>query len=222
MNSMDGYNLYPGIESGDLEGVTSAITEILVKFFGTGDVECQVELEKTSSLAIELEGIPLEQTDGISPEQISPGAETAKGKFHEIESQADYIVEGKVIISPARGKSIQSLKPGETFKVQLLNKDEISMRVAEVLKAVTEEGDILPIKGRLKAKIPDENAGTILYAYIAKNVLAKIIEEENVRIEVDTLRAEEEADDSSNKLSLYVALLAGLILFTVLLLLAIF
>jgi hypothetical protein len=220
-NSMNGYNLYSGIEAGDLEGVTTALTEILIKYFGINDVECQVELEKTSSLAIELEGIPLEQAGEVLPEQKSPGADTAKGKFHDIESQADYIVDAKVIISPVRGKSIQTLRPGDSFKVQLLNKDEISMRVAEVLKAVTEEGDILPIKGRLKAKFPD-TGGTVMYAYIAKNVLARIVEEENVRIEVDTPRGEEDADNSSSKLSLYVALLAGLILFTVLLLLAIF
>jgi hypothetical protein len=217
-SSIDGYNVYPMLESADLDSVTSTISEIINKYFNSGDVECQVELEKTSSLALEVDGIQLEKRADQPAEQSAAEGENIPARFREIEQQADYVIEGKVIVSPVRGKSIQSLKPGETIKVQLVNKDDISLRVAEVLKAVTEEGDILPIKARMKVILPADEGGMVLYAYVAKNVLVKIVEEENVKIEVEIPAARSDEDESRSSLPLYIALLIGLVLFTVIVL----
>ena len=54
-----------------------------------------------------------------------------------------------------------------------------------MLNAFDQEGGRLPVPGRLKAKIPLEKGGTMLYAVVAKGVLAKIFEEENVKILLD-------------------------------------
>jgi len=115
-----------------------------------------------------------------------------------------------------RGRYINEVSIGEKIKVQLIKKDEISLKVAKVLNALTEEGEMLPIKGRIKEKLPLDKKGFIIYALVAKNVLAKIVEEENVKIEMDSQAVEQKPEQGEARLLIYAALLVGLFLVTIL------
>lgn len=208
-DSLDGYDIYTFVDSWDLDAASDIIAEIIEKFYQGERPQCQIEMEKTSSLAMELEGLQIEGQD--------EGAHAVTGgddRLAAIERQAQYVVPGKVIVSPVRGKYINDVKPGDSVRVLLTVKDAISVKVAKLLNAYTEEGEFLPIKGRIKEKISQGKFGYIIYALVAKNVMAKIIEEENVKIEMEGGAVEEPAERGESRLVLYLSLLLGLIVLT--------
>ena len=61
----------------------------------------------------------------------------------------------------------------------------VSEKILRLLNAYDSNGERMPVTGRIKANIPVEKSGYILYAFVAKGVLAKIYEEENVKIMID-------------------------------------
>jgi hypothetical protein len=87
----------------------------------------------------------------------------------------------------------------------------MTLNIAKKLNALSEDNNYLPVKARIKAKIPIEGGGYIMYGVIAKNVLVKIIEEENVKIEVDSIQSDTNILKSDSHLLIYLALLMGLI-----------
>ena len=105
----------------------------------------------------------------------------------------------------------------------LNTRDAVSHKILTVLNAIDSDGKISPIKGRVKAKIPLEKGGYIIYALVAKGVLAKIVEEENVKIQMDVPEEEvvgKETDDSKIiylMLAIVVLIIvAGIVLFNLL------
>jgi hypothetical protein len=218
-DSLEGYDIFSFVESSDLRITTSTIAEILGKFYNNPRIQCQIELDRTNSLTLELDGIPIEDTS--SPELSDTEDVTDEEKqIAEIEKQADFVINGKLIVSPVRGKYINDVKPGENLKLLFVDKDELSVKVAKTLNSYTEEGEFLPVKGRIKEKFPIESGGYIIYAFVARNVLAKIVEEENVKIEMDSPSQEEKEEKGDSKLILYITLLLGLVLFSLIIILA--
>ncbi len=209
-DSLEGYDIYETVYAWDLDAASDIIAEIVEKYYRAETPQCQIEMEKTSSLALELEGVQIEGADDAR-QGAAPGVDN---RFAEIERQAQYIVPGKVIVSPVRGKYINDVRPGENIRVLLTAKDTISVKVAKLLNAYTEEAEILPIKGRVKEKVSQGKFGYIIYALVAKNVMAKIIEEENVKIEMDAATLEEPVDRGESRLVLYLTLLLGLVVLT--------
>lgn len=214
-DSLESCDIYSSVENWDFQGVTRSISEIIGKFYNTAKTWCQIEMEKTNSLAVDMEGIPIEQP-AERKESIDeqPQGEQER-RIAEIEQQAEHVIEAKIIVSPVRGRYINEVSIGDKIKVQLIKKDDISLKVAKVLNALTEEGEMLPIKGRIKEKLPLDKKGFIIYALVAKNVLAKIIEEENVKIEMDSQAIEQKPEQGEARLLIYAALLAGLFLVTI-------
>lgn len=209
-DSLEGYDIYETVYAWDLDAASDVIAEIVEKYYRAEAPQCQIEMEKTSSLALELEGVQIEDADDAR-QGAAPGVDN---RLAEIERQAQYIVPGKVIVSPVRGKYINDVRPGENIRVLLTAKDTISVKVAKLLNAYTEEAEILPIKGRVKEKVSQGKFGYIIYALVAKNVMAKIIEEENVKIEMDAATLVEPVDRGESRLVLYLALLLGLVVLT--------
>ncbi len=219
-DSLDGYDIYTDVENSAPERVTSSLREIIGKFYGAAPSNCQIEMEISSSLFIELEGIPVEVRGAGSGEDF--GKSDREKKIEEIEKQADFVIPGKVIVAPVKGKYINDVSIGENIRLQLVNQDQVSLKVASLLNALTEEGDFLPVKGRVKEKVPQEKSGYIIYALVAKNVLAKIVEDENVKIEMEGSESEDKQDGSDGKLILYVVLLVGLFLIALMVIVALF
>lgn len=214
-DSLEAYDIFLNVEDWDFQGATKAISEIISKYYGTGQTWCQIEMEKTNSLAIDMEGIPIEQPPEMKESHDEEPRDDQERRIAEIEQQVEHVIEGKIIVSPVRGRYINEVGIGERIRVQLTKKDDISLRVAGILKAVTNEGEILPIKGRIKEKLQLDKKGFIIYALVAKNVLAKIIEEENVKIEMDSPVVEQKPEQGETKLLVYAALLVGLFIIMV-------
>ncbi len=223
LDSLIGYDVFPDVSDGNLDGLTKTIFEVLTKSFNSPDVQCQLELGVTSSLAVDMSGIPIEVPGGARPgeeaiqsEQLSPFEE----KLKSIESEAKYVISGELIVSPIKGKYINDIAAGEKIKVMLASRDGISNKILTVLNAIDQDGNISPIKGRIKAKIPMEKGGYVIYALVAKGVLAKIVEEENVKVQMDMADEEPEKKENDDSKIIYLMLgivvliiVAGIILF---------
>ncbi|HNR88165.1 MAG TPA: hypothetical protein PKM65_07480 [Spirochaetota bacterium] len=223
IGAIEGYNLYDHLEVENLDEITEDLKDIFKKYFKVDRVQCQIAIDPTNSLVIDAEGIPIEMPG--SREGGADAREAAASvdqRMNEIESQAEHVIEGKIIVSPIKGKYINDIKAGESLKVVLTRDDEISMSVAKMTNAITEDDEFLPMKARLKAKIPLPEGGFVLYGVVAKNVLVKIIEEEDVKIEMDQQAAEKSSEKSDeSRLFLYVALLCGAIIIMIILLIRI-
>ncbi|MBP8081807.1 MAG: hypothetical protein KAZ87_01265 [Spirochaetes bacterium] len=206
VTSCDGFDIYPDIQASDISAVSDKLEEIINKFFNNSNALCETEIEMLSSLALSESKIPMlkkNEQKSASPEDNRP----------DIEKEADFVMNAKIIVSPVKGKYINDIRPGEIIKLLPLKEDSLARKIAQAQKAVGENGEILPIRGRLKAKYPSEK-GYIVYCIIGKKILAKIIEEENVKIEVESSSSDKQSNDKSN-LSLYIILLAALIFISV-------
>lgn len=183
IDSFIGYDVFPDVQENNLDALTKTVTEIIAKSFNAPAVKCQVEMETTSSLALDMAGVSIEM----------PGAEVHEEKvlteedqrIANIEKEAKYVIEGKAILSPVRGKNASDLVPGDKIRVMLSGNDLVTGKILKLLNAYDPEGGRLPITGRIKARVPLEKGGFMLYAFVAKGALAKIFEEENVKIMVD-------------------------------------
>lgn len=222
--SFTNYDIYADIEYNNLEILTEKITNIIKKYYAVPDVLCQVEFEKTSSLALEAAGIPMELPGMQDGEAISDLDSEEARKIAEIEAGADYILEGRVIISPIRGIDIKVLKTGDKIKILLSGNDERTMLLSKKLGALTDEGEKLPITVRVKDKIAMDKGGFFIYGLPAKNILVRIFEEENVKIEpggAPRAQEEEKSRGGDGRLMIYLSLLIGIICILIIVLLAI-
>jgi len=193
IESLGGYDVFGYIVENNIEIVTDILREIIEKYYNRDETQCQLDFEKTSSLQLELSGIPVEEPS-ITKEK--PGDETDPSEeerlIARIEKEADHVVDGRVIVSPVKGKYINDILTGDKMKVLLTNEnDNIAVKVATAQKAITPDGEMLPVKARVKAKIPLREGGFMIYGVVAKNILVRIVEEENVKIEMETTQAAE-------------------------------
>ncbi len=217
--SVDGYQIYEDVKNLNMDVVTEIVREIFQKYRDYQSAQLQIDLEKTNSIMVDLEGIPLEPPPEYGETRQEESASDSsqetdlEKQSREIESQAEFVIEGKVIVSPVKGKYINDIKPGEYIQILPTNVlDEISIKVARTLKAYTSDHEFLPIKARLKAKLPLEGGGCILYGLPLKNILVKVIEEENVKIEMyNPGNAPNTVESDSKSLLIYIGLLIGLI-----------
>ena len=215
-DSIVGYDIFQSVKDGNLDTVSIDIKDILGKFFKADQLVCQIDIEKTSSLAIDVAGIPIDVPPDLS---AGKGGESEKmsdtdldKKMNDIERQAEHIIGGRVIVSPIRGKYINDVRVGDQIKILLSHKDDISLSIAKMLNALDSDEEFLPVKVRVKAKIPLDGGGFIIYGVVAKNILVKIVEEENVKIEMGADPVRVETGRRENTLLPYIVLLIGLIL----------
>lgn len=187
-------DVFPDVQKENLDYLSSVIPDMIKESLGNPNVKCQIGLEQTSSLELSLMGIdimvpaPEEEVKG-EPQGVDtkPVTESPfERRLAEIESKAQYIVEGSCLLSPVRGKLIAEIVPGERIFVVLPGKDPVSQKILDAYKARNSDGSPLPVVGRVVEKVPNETTkGVILYVLVAKGIYAKLIEEENVKIQTE-------------------------------------
>jgi hypothetical protein len=212
IDSFVGYDVFPDVQERNLDDLTRTVTEIIAKSFNVNSVKCQIEIEPASSLALELAGVKIDLpgTDAQDAAQAPAGDD----RISQIESEAKYVIEGTALVAPVRGKNVNDLAPGDKIKVMLTGKDAVSEKILKLLNAYDGEGVRQPITGRIKARVPVDKGATFLYAFVAKGVLAKIFEEENVKILTDLPQEEvtRGAMGMENKILYIMAVVVGLII----------
>jgi hypothetical protein len=214
--SFIGFDIFSDVKSKDLGVLSKAVNEIIGRSYNAKNVQSQIELDVTSSLTMELAGIRI-QIPGSAGSQVSEITAEALSREDElikkIESEAEFIIEGKTIVSPVRGKYLSDISSGEKIKVLLTGGDLITERILKLLNAYDISGKPGSVTGRVKAKIPMEKGGYIVYTVVAKGVLAKLIEEENVKIQTDVVTHEiEKEEGTDNRLLIVMGILVGLII----------
>ena len=222
LDSFIGYDIFPDVQENNLDNLTKTVFEILTKSFNATDVQCQIELGVTSSLSVELNGIDIDVPGGVeAKDQAQDDESEIDARIKRIESEAKYVINGEIIVAPVKGRYINDVTVGDKIKVMLSNRDPVSSKILTVLKDIDNDGNVSPIKGKIKAKVPLEKSGYILYALVAKGVLAKIVEEENVKIQIDIPEAEQKAGQEDDSKIIYLMLaivvliiVAGIILFS--------
>lgn len=220
LDSFISHDVFPAVQDGNLDDLSRVVSDSLKTFFNNELVQSQIELESTNSLSLELGGITFavpgaseEQEEKEQPEKVDLSEEDETIK--RIESEANYIVDGKIIVSPVKGKYVNDISAGEKIMVLLTGKDPLTNKILSVLDGYSPEGEIKAIKGRLKEKVPLEKSGYILYALVAKGVLAKIVEEENVKIQLEPSDDKVNGiqnEETGNKAIILMAVLVGLII----------
>ena len=221
-NSLDsGGDVYSEVENDNLENLTRNIINIIKKFYSTTETNCKISLDNTNSLTMELANIPIEDNKNNDKYSDQLDGEYTD-KITALEAKAEYVLNGRIIISPIKGKHISEIKIGEKIKILLTSNESINKQVAKSLKALTEDNEILPISMRVTEKFPMEKRGYYIYGLIAKNVLVRIIEEEDVKIETDTVQkiaksAKHEKSSPYNRSIIYIVLLTGVLFIIILL-----
>jgi len=219
-------DVFPYVQNSDLDELSNNILLILKQILDEDLVQCQLEIEPTSSLSMELGGVPLvtpqgNETPKDSPKAISTEETDFERRIREIEEEANFVVEGTSIVAPVKGKYINDIAVGEKIMILLPGKDPVSQKILSVLNAVDSEGRIAPIKGRIKEKVSGEKSGYMIYALVAKGVLAKLVEEENVKIRMEEGTGEVETESDNKMVYIMTALflliiIAGIVLFNML------
>ena len=202
-------DIFPDVQKQNLDYLSSSVPDMIKESFKSAVIKCQLDLEQTSSLDLVLAGVdvmlPYTEEESPAEQPAAPAAEetriipdTAFGKkLAEIESKAQFVVEGCCVLSPVRGKIITDISPGERIYVVLPSKDSVSQKILDAYKARNSEGNPLPIVGRVVEKIPNElTKGYVMYVLIAKGIYAKIIEEEIVKIQTELTAVSAEGESS--------------------------
>jgi hypothetical protein len=216
VGSFENSNIYSELESDNLENLTGILTEIINKFYPNSLANCKVNTDNTNSITMELANIHIDEHIKITDKESEKLDGNYSEKIAAIESKAEYVLNGRIIISPIKGKHISEIKAGEKIKILLTSSDSINKQVAKSLKALSEDNEILPISMRITEKFPMEKKGYYIYGLIAKNVLVRIIEEEDVKIETDTIQkitksTKHEKSSTDNRTIIYIVLLIGLL-----------
>jgi hypothetical protein len=211
VDSFDAHDVFPDVRDRNLNDLTNTFHEIISKSFNVDSIDCQIEFEATSSLAMDLEGVPINLPFSESGEAAPVPQDD---RIARIESEAKYVIEGEAVLAPVRGKNINELIPGDKVKLILPGKDVVTDKILKLLDAYDSEGGRLPIPGRIKIVVPDAGGGFILYAFVAKGVLAKVYEEENVKIMLDKppVDSPERATKMENWIIYVLAALVGIII----------
>lgn len=212
IDSFVGYDVFPDVQEQNLDELAKTVTEIISKSFNIDAVKCQIDLEPTSSLAMELAGVKIDLPGAEGQELKDIVAED--DRITMIENDAKYIIDGTAVLSPVKGKNVSDLVAGDKIRVILTGKDMVSEKILRLLNAYDSDGARLAITGRIKAKVPFEKGGYILYALVAKGVLAKIFEEENVKLLLDQPQDEFSGEKTQfdNRLLYVIAAVVGLVI----------
>lgn len=208
ISSFEGFDVYPDIQASDIPSVSDKIEQITDKFLNSSGTSAEIEIEPLSSLSLYESKIPMLQ------KQQSSSRNPESDNRPDIEKEADFVMESKVIVSPVKGKYINDIRPGEMIKLLPLKDSALARKIAQAQKALGGDGEILPLRGRVKSVYPQDK-GYIIYCIIGKKILAKITEEENVKIETDSPGIGSRQQDKEKTLYLYIILLLGLILISV-------
>jgi len=218
-------DIFPDAQSKNLDFLSVSIQDMIKKSTGSDKVKSQFDIEMASSLDLELAGVeimlpgpaePAPEPKSAPASQQKPQSDSPfRKKLDAIEENATYIIEAVCVLSPVKGKHISEIQPGERILVVLSAKDAMSDRIVDAYKARGEDGQPLPIVGRVIEKVPNEEGrGYIIYTLVAKGIYAKIVEEESVKIQTELTKASmdgaETVEEDPYKNRIFTYLIYGL------------
>jgi hypothetical protein len=215
MGGLISSDVFPEVQDRNIDDLTRKMNGIISGIFEGKTAQVQVELDSTTSLAMELAGVRIDLPGDSGDDRGKPVEKSSIDESMElIEKEARYVVEGRNLIAPVNGKDINEVVPGDRIMVLLSKNNAVSLKILTILEALDNDGNEMPIKGRVRAKLSLGKDGFVLYALVAKGVLAKIIEEEKnvkIRLAVDGETAKAGKKNDGN-LIILMSIIVGIII----------
>jgi hypothetical protein len=180
---------------------------------GLQRVDISLEIQKISSLEMELDSVSTRKMDSLSAPEKVPDEPVQVETASEDEVKAGVngvraVIRSSLILSPIKGKNISELKINDKVMISLIDLNDQNITIAKAFNAFDAENRrILPIPARLKAIKFIEGTGYKIFVVIAKGIIGQIIEEEtNIKVALDPSvpAVEETADESGGKTSLWI------------------
>ena len=226
-NCFDEFNLYSEINARNVSLLITKCEEALCKYMDIEKIYCDLEFEACASIEL------LEASINVLEAKEDENAENAEqaGNVSEIsadvpaiESGAECVFSASSIVSPVKGIYIENLKEGDKIKLIPLDKNDTIDAVTKAQHANGPNGEVFPLIGKVKL-VEKRDKETIIYCAVAKNILAKIVEKENVRIEPEIFIEDKTNDEANtdekekNKIdfSFYISIFVFIIIFIILL-----
>lgn len=210
-------------EKNDEIQLSRAFQKFIQETAGLQRVDISIEIQKISSLEMELESTSTRKIDSISPP-----AEKVPDEPIELEKNAEddvkpgvngvrAVIRSSLILSPIKGKDIKDLKINDKVMISLIDINDQNVTIAKAFNAYDAENRrILPIPARIKSIKYVEGTGYKIYVVIAKGIIGQIIEEEtNIKVAMDpsvpaaTLDAKE--PEGKTSLGIIIALFAAIL-----------
>ncbi|HEO65728.1 MAG TPA: hypothetical protein ENI73_07645 [Spirochaetes bacterium] len=188
------------INGDDFTSLSDYFRHLLEESLNVKPIANQMELENTSSVEFYRNS---KSRLPIKSEEVQEDEEDLKFSKPNDPYAGNIILQGKVILSPTKGKYIKQLVQGDNIKILITEKTRKAINIASKLNAYT-DGEMIPIIAEIDSYKYVDGFHEV-YDSIAPYILVKIIEEENVRISTVT-SAYDEAKLKRSKLGSIILL----------------
>ncbi len=179
------------LEHDDQIAINRMLKKLISDKLGLQNLNISVDFEPISSLDMELysiSGKKIELSEDNKKNKEEPAEKREKNPEDEGKLEAkdvQLVLDGTLILSPIKGKSISQIKNGDKLMINLNGVNSKAIAVAKAFKRY-KDGIILPISGRVVSLKHLSAGGYKIYCIIAKGIYVKIEEEEdNLKIETD-------------------------------------
>ncbi len=209
------------VDQNDAIAINHIFQNILQDKAGFHKVNVSVDVELISSLDMEI--------SSTSSKKINPNE--LKGETKEEEEKKDVkndeaakednplsgkevklVLRGSLILSPIKGREVSKLVIGDRVKISIIDKSTKAISVAKAFNAISEDGKMHPINGRIVSIKYDDKNGYKIFAIVAKAIYMQIDEEEkNLKVAMDDTTVSS-ASDSTSKMNLPLVLSLAFVL----------
>lgn len=216
------------IKNNDITQVIHLLQRFLQESSELKRIEVSVDLQKISSLQMELDSITSSKIDAkLKAKKRMEEAQAARSQDSGEETNEPavgkdgvrMILKSTVVLSPIKGKYISKVIPGDKIMVSMVDKSPQVVEIAKAFNAYSpDEKRVNPVPARVKSIEYIDGIGYKIYAVIAKGIIAQIIEEEsNIKIGMDPSNPVYTAEEETNSSGATVPIIIGLIVAIVLL-----
>ena len=124
-----------------------------------------------------------------------------------------------LILSPTRGRNISSLKPGDHVQVMLDSSNPVAYKILKQLNLMTADR-VKPVGATVYSIKFNQKEGYKVFVHIAKGILGKAEEEQDIRIKTGDPVVEEKMRQASS--SMVIGIVAGVIVLLIVVLVFLF
>ena len=182
------------VDQNDAIAINHFFQNLLQDKAGFHKVNVSVDVELISSLDMEMNSTSSKK---INPNELKGEAkEEEKKDAKKDEAEKDdnplsgkevkLVLRGSLILSPIKGREVSKLVVGDRVKISIIDKSTKAISVAKAFNAISEDGKMHPINGRIVSIKFDEKTGYRIFAIVAKAIYMQIEEEEkNLKVAMD-------------------------------------
>ncbi len=212
-------------DKNDLAGITKILRISLKKALQMRELELTVDFEETNSVEVNkvLGSLPPKDASAEEDSSNLPDLVEALKQIEQFEKENDgNIITAKAELSPARGKVLQKLEPGDRIMVIIKEESDKAIDIINKLSAYV-YGKVQPIESVVLANFPIESGSIVYSKSDHADVILKMTEREGIRVkclsdEVDEIASHSEMggeSKSKTKMILLLAVIVAILVFII-------